>query len=50
MYHLELMCTKRNLLYKKYAKTAVFPRILSYPLFATVMEIVSTFFADQYCT
>lgn len=50
MHHLELACTKRKLSYKKYAKTAVLPRVLSSSLFATVMATVSTFLADQYCT
>lgn len=31
MLHLELMCTKRKLWYKKYAKTAVFPRAFPTP-------------------
>lgn len=47
MYHPELMCTKRKLSYKKYAEIAVFSRGLSYPLFAMVMETVSTFFCGS---
>lgn len=41
---------QKKVMIQEICKDCSLSQSLSYPLFATVMETVSTFFADQYCT